>query len=136
MRQFTAIIFIIILAAALASCGSKKYEVYTGPPPREGPLEHDSSAGQPTSVPLPDSLFLEFEVPGDKPCPVKVELRNLGTRLVRTIIDSLYSPGKYKILWDKLDTNGIRIKPAQYFYKYYVCDSSFTQSLDYRYHWE
>jgi len=136
MRQFTAIIFLIILATVMVSCGSKKYEVYTAPPPREGPLVHDSSAGKLTFVPLPDSLFVEFEVTVDRPCSVKVELRNLGTRLVRTIIDSVYSPGKYRIPWDKLDTNGVQIKPAQYFYKYNVCDSIFTRSLDFRYHWE
>jgi len=125
----------MLVMVILVSCFSNKYETYTGPPPREIPLEGDGADGYQLSS-LPDSLLIEFAVHGDKPCPVKVELRNLGTRLVRLIIDSVYSPGSYKIYWDRLDSNGVRIRPALYYYKHYICDSSFTQKLDYRYHWE
>lgn len=135
MKQFTGILILVLTTAILASCFSKNHEIYTGPPPREGPLVDNDAGGYRLSK-LPDTLFVEFEIPGEQPCPVKVTLHNLGTRLVRRIIDSVYAPGSYKMVWDKLDSNGVRIRPALYYYQYSICDSVYTQRLDFRYHWE
>ncbi len=135
MKNIPAIFIFCLIANVLLSCFSKNHDIYTGPPPREGPLVDNDPGGYRLSK-LPDSLFVEFIVSGDQPCPVKVSLHNLGTRLVRSIIDTTYSPGSYKITWDKLDSNGVRIRPALYYYQYKICDSVYTQRLDFRYHWE
>jgi len=135
MKKISGIFILSLIAVVLVSCFGKNYDTYTGPPPREGPLEGEGAGGYQLSS-LPESLAVEFVVPEGAPCSVKVELRNLGTKLVRTVIDSVYSPGAYKLWWDRLDSAGVRIRPKLYYYKYYICDSSYTERMDYRYHWE
>lgn len=115
----------------LSCAASSNTNTYTGPPPRTGPLVNDTSYHQKLSD-LPDSLQVDFEVPGNEPCSVRVELHNSATRLVRTVVDSVYSPGKYSLKWNKKDSAGQTIRQGLYYYKYYVCRDSFVRRMEYR----
>lgn len=134
MKELMRLIIVLACFGMLLSCWSDNSAVYTGPPPRTSPL--DTVGADPYKwAPLPESLFVEFGVAEDKgPCPVRVELRNSGTRLVRVIIDSVFASGSYKLQWDRLDSNGVLISPGMYFYQYSVCDSLFTYKMDFRRH--
>jgi len=128
-------IAIFLTAVWLLACCASNYQVHTGPPPREAPLD-DKGAGPYQPLELPKSLTVDFEVPGNDPCSVRVELRNSGIKLVRTIVDSVYSPGRYSIEWDRTDSSGVVIREGLYFYQYHICGKTSTLRLDYRRRWE
>jgi len=137
MRSFILLGIGVLIASLIISCWSSNTEVYTGPPPRATPLDSIvAEADKWEMVPLPDSLTAEFRVPGDRPCSVKVEFRDVGTRLVRTIIDTVYSPGEYSITWDKKDSVGVPIKEGRYYYQFHICGKSSTQSVRYFRQWQ
>jgi len=136
MKELLRTILVLTCFGMLLSCWSDNAAIYTGPPPRTTPLD-SLGADDYKLQPLPESLFVEFTVPDDKDsCPVKVELRNSGTQLIRVVIDSVFKSGKYKIKWDKLDSNGVRIREGGYFYKYSICDSIFTYRMDFTRRWK
>jgi hypothetical protein len=131
-------LLILLSIALLSSCWSDNSVIYTGPPPRTTPLDSAALVGadEYSLSRLPKTLEFDFRVDGDQPCSVKVELRDSGTRLVRRLIDSVYSPGLHKITWDATDSNKVRIRPSFYYYKMYICGKSSTRQLDYRRHWQ
>lgn len=126
---------IFLTAVWLLACCGSNYQVYTGPPPRTAPLD-DKGAGPYQPTELPKVLIVDFDVPGNDPCSVRVELRNPGTKLVRTIVDSVYSPGKHSIEWDRKDSSGVVIREGLYYYQFHICGKSSTLRLDYRRRWE
>jgi len=123
----------VALAAATGGCWSHKTQVYTGPPPAEpGDPEKDTGAGGPYWIPPPKILSVTFTVPGTEPCSARVTLLNVDNRPVRRIIDSVYAPGDYDIVWNKLDSAGRTIDEGWYYYHYEVCDSVWNKVLKYR----
>jgi len=132
MKEILRIILVLCLFGLIVSCWSNNNAVYTGPPPRTTPLDTTGAEGYKWSR-LPESLFVEFVVNENKgSCPVRVEVHNSGTRLVRVVIDSVYSSGSYKLLWDRLDSAGVLLQPGKYYYQYSICDSIYTYSFDFR----
>jgi flagellar hook assembly protein FlgD len=121
----------------LVSCWSSNSVTYTGPPPRTAPLDSTATLGADgyQLSKLPKKLAIDFQVKGDEPCSVKIELRNSGTKLVRVLIDSIYSPGSHTLRWEALDGNKMRLKEGYYYYKKYICGKPSTLKLDYRRHW-
>jgi hypothetical protein len=105
--------------------------VYTGPPPRTVPLDSTGAEGYHLTY-LPGTLTVEFRVPGEEPCSVRVELRNSGTQLERVLVDSVYSPGEYFHNWSRKDEKGEVLRPGLYYYKFYICGKPSTLKLDYR----
>jgi hypothetical protein len=137
MKRFAGILLPLVLAALLSACWSSNTAVYTGPPARTTPLEADTTGAGPYHLSdVPDSLSVDFVVPGDTACPVRIEFRNAGTKLVRVLADSIYAPGKYNITWDRTDSSGVLISFGFYYYKFYICDKTSTLKVDYRRHWE
>jgi hypothetical protein len=134
MKELLRLIFVLLLFSLLVSCWSNNRATYTGPPPRTSPL--DTTGADPYYwAPLPGTLYVEFAVAEDKDsCPVRIELHNTGTRLVRVIIDSVFASGEYKLRWDRLDSAGVLISPALYYYQYSICDSVYTYRMDFRHH--
>nr|MBN2276843.1 hypothetical protein [candidate division Zixibacteria bacterium] len=136
LNRFLPVALIIVLGLVFTGClWSSNTATHTGPPPRTAPLDTAGSDSYHLSY-LPESLTVEFTVPGNKPCPVKVNLHKTPRQIIRVIVDSVFAPGKYAISWDKKDSAGGRLPQGLYYYHYYICDSSYTQSLDYRRHWE
>jgi len=132
MKELLRLIFVLFLFGLLLSCWSSNTTIYTGPPSRTSPLDTTGAPPYEWSH-LPESLFVEFTVAEDKgSCPVRVELHNSGTRLVRVIIDSIFASGSYKLQWDRLDSSGVLLRPGLYYYQYSICDSVFTYRLDFR----
>lgn len=130
------IIALVILAAAVLSCGSAKNKaVYTGPPSREVPLDSvgNAGAGPYRLGPFPEQFAVEFYVPGEKPCSVKIDFYSSAHKLIHHLADSVYAPGSHKILWDNDDGTGHRIpERITYYYKIKVCDRTYTDGFFYR----
>jgi len=127
---------IITTAAVLAGCfWSSNTTTYTAPPPREPATDSSGADGYHLTY-LPESLLVEFEVPGDKPCSVRVELHKTPRAVIRMVVDSVFDPGQYSIKWDKLDSAGNRLSQGLYYYHYFICDKNYTKKLDYRRHWQ
>jgi hypothetical protein len=128
----------LITTVLVLSCSGSNRQVFTGPPPRTTPLDSVKAGVEPYKLgDLPDSLSFSFTVPGDTACPVVVELHDSGTRLLRTLIDSVYSPGTYGLTWDKKDSTGNFIREQRfYYYQFIICGDSSTLKFDYRRQWE
>ena len=138
MMKIIARLFLFVLPALLlAACWSSNKAVHTGPPPRTTPIESDTTGAGPYRLSeVPESLSVDFTVPGDTACPVRIEFRNSGTKLVRVLADSVYAPGTYNITWDRTDSSGVLISFGLYYYKFYICEKTSTLKVDYRRHWE
>lgn len=122
--------FLILLTAC---CGTNK-NVYTAPPAREIPLDSVKTEIDPFRMkPDPDSFLVNFTVPGDSSCPVKIEFFTSQHKLERLITDSVYSAGPHRIFWGRLDNKGDSIRfYRSYYYKFRICDSSYNKSFYYR----
>ena len=118
------------------SCGSSKNKsIYTGPPAREIPLDSvkNSNAGPYRLEPMADSFAVEFNVPGEEPCSVKIDFYNSAHKLIHHLADSVFAPGSHKVIWDNDDGTGKRIpERITYYYKIKVCDRTYTQGFFYR----
>ncbi|MFH2035565.1 MAG: hypothetical protein ABIJ45_04105 [Candidatus Zixiibacteriota bacterium] len=126
------LMIVIILAFLMNACFSSKYQTYTAPPPRTISLDSVNPIYGPARIYPPDSLDVAFEVAGDNPCPVKIELRDVMTRFQRMLIDSVYSPGKYTYRWEARDSLGNKLRQNRYYYKIYSCDNTRTVKFDYK----
>jgi hypothetical protein len=136
MKHYGVPLVALLALSFILSCWSSNYQVYTGPPPRTTPLDSATTgAGGYQLSSLPESLTVDFLVPDNGPCSVKVDFHDSLTRLVRRIVDSVYAPGKYSITWDKKDSAGALISEGHYFYKFLICGKEYTRSLDYRRRW-
>jgi len=121
-----------VAAVLLQSCLGGNKAVYTGPPPREEPLDSGSHAG-PAVVDLrPDSLTLNFDVPGDTACRVIIDIHRSSTRKVRNLVDSVLPPGHYEIDWWAVDQDHRKLPPRKYYYSKEICGQKSTESFYYR----
>lgn len=57
---------------------------------------------------------LAFAVPDGSQATVKIRLYDPAGRLVRTLVDDMYSAGAYRVQWDLKDQRGSRVAPGVY----------------------
>jgi|GEM_PF-2441193 len=131
---------IILLSALLLCClilltacfGSKK-NVYLSPPARTISLDSVKTIDPFRIKPEPDSFLVDFFVPGDSSCPVRIEFKTSSHKLKRLIADSVFSAGHHKLFWSRVDEKGESIQQYRaYYYLFTICDSTFTRSFYYR----
>ncbi len=131
-------ILIVVLLAGLApvfyGClfSKTKKITYTSPPARTMSLDSALAENRKAIGKywiLPKTYEISFEVPGEADCPVKVEFYNTAHEMMRLIIDSVYSPGKYTHTWERQDDSGKPIKAGYYYYHYEICDRSYNRQL-------
>ncbi len=118
----------------IISCFGPKKNVYDSPPARTIPLDLVKIEIDPFRFkPAPDSFLVNFVVPGDSSCPVKIEFKNSLHEIVRLIADSVYSAGSQRIFWGRLGPQGDSIRLYHsYYYDFTICDSTYTKSFYYR----
>jgi hypothetical protein len=117
------------------SCGHPNQETYTSPPARTESLDSDG-AGRPKVTIPPKYLTAEFEVVSDDTCRVKIDLYAASTRLIRNIVDSVYSPGKHSYEWRAVDKYGGDLKYGFYYYQFDICGKISTRKISYRPVWK
>jgi len=131
--KFIRLAIILILVFLMNACFSSKYQTYTAPPSRTEHLDSTKAVTGPKRIPPPDSLEVFFEVvTSDTACPVKIELRDVMTRLQRILVDSVYSPGKYNYIWEARDSLGGKLRYNRYYYKIFSCGRTRTIKFDYK----
>ena len=118
----------------ISGCFGSKKAVYFSPPPRTIPLDSVKSEINPYQIAPPaDSFLVEFFVPGDSSCPVKIEFKNSQHKVVRFLTDSVYSAGRNRLLWSSIDKKGNSIEFYHaYYYHITICDNTYTKSFYYR----
>ena len=128
---------IILLSALLLCClilltacfGSKK-NVYLSPPARTISLDSVKTIDPFRIKPEPDSFLVDFFVPGDSSCPVKIEFKNSQHKIMRLLADSVYSAGPNRLFWSRIDEKGDSVKYYHaYYYHITICDSTYTKSF-------
>ncbi|MCP4703994.1 MAG: hypothetical protein GY865_05235 [candidate division Zixibacteria bacterium] len=132
-RIYVPILLLACLILLLACFGSKN-KVYTSLPNRTIPLDSVKTiVGALKLKPEVDSFLVNFRVPGDSSCPVKIEFLTSQHKLERLVTDSVYSPGFHQILWGRVDANGGTIDYYRtYYYKFTICGSTHTKGFFYR----
>lgn len=118
----------------LISCFCSKKNVYVSPPARTIPLDSVKVEIDPFRIkPEPDSFMVNFFVPGDSSCPVKIEFKTSSHKLKRLITDSVFSAGHHKLFWGRVDEKGQSVEYYRaYYYVITICDSNYTRSFYYR----
>lgn len=131
---FLLIILSLSCLTLLTACFGPKKNVYLSPPARTISLDSvTTEVGLPQIKPEADSFLVNFFVPGDSSCPVKIEFKNSQHKLERLLTDSVYSPGYHRILWSRIDKKGGSIQYYRaYYYQFTICDSTYTRSFYYR----
>jgi hypothetical protein len=137
MRTASKILpFIILvgLAPVLFGClfSKSKTITYTSPPPRTMSLDSALAENRKAIGKfwiLPKTFEISFNVPGDTACQVRVEFYNTAHKMLRLIIDSVYSPGQYTHTWKREEDGGETIKAGYYYYHYEICDRSYNRML-------
>ncbi len=125
---------LLSIAILLISCFGSKKNVYVSPPARTIPLDSVMTDAGPFRIkPQADSFLVDFFVPGDSSCPVKIEFKTSSHKLERLITDSVFSAGYQRLLWSRIDEKGESIEYYRaYYYVITICDSSYTRSFYYR----
>ncbi len=130
------ILLLLLLSCSIliSGCFGPQKTVYTNPPARTIPLDSVKVEIDPFRlVPPVDSFLLEFTVPGDSSCPVKIEFKTSQHKVVRLITDSVFSAGRNRLFWGRIDEKGNSIKfYHSYYYDITICDSNYTKSFYYR----
>ena len=133
-RILLPILLILGCIILIIACFGPKNNVFVTPPQREIPLDSVKVEIDPYRlVPPVDSFLIEFSVPGNSSCPVKIELRNALHKIERSLTDSVYAAGPNRLFWSRMDQNGDSIKTLHaYYYQITICDSTYTKSFYYR----
>ncbi|UCD18020.1 MAG: hypothetical protein JSV44_03690 [Candidatus Zixiibacteriota bacterium] len=133
------LIMIVFAAALLMLPGcwhGGNTQTFTGPPPRTIPLDSVTvNKANPRNVEYiypPDTLTVDFVVPGEDSCRVIVEVRKTSTKVVRSIVDSVFAPGKHAITWPVKNERGLGLEYRLYFYYLDICGKISSRRLDYR----
>jgi hypothetical protein len=58
---------------------------------------------------------IRFAVPRESKIQLLI-FDNLGRR-VRSLVDNLFPPGRYEVLWDSRDDKGLKVGSGIYFYR-------------------
>jgi hypothetical protein len=105
------------------------------------PLDLDTATGVGDLASLPRTTVLHGNAPNpfgastrlsfDLARPGRVSLRiySVDGRLVRTLADSEYAPGRYTIPWDGRDEGGQRVASTVYFYRFEAPDYRSTKKM-------
>lgn len=80
----------------------------TGPP-----VSYSLSQNYPN--PFNPSTTIKYQVPED--VHVAISIYNSLGQLVRTLVNETQSAGKYEVVWDSTDDNGIRVSSGVYIYR-------------------
>ncbi|MCE5270839.1 T9SS type A sorting domain-containing protein [bacterium] len=75
------------------------------------------SLGQNVPNPFNPSTTIGFSLAGYNPERVCLKVYDLRGRLVRTLLDRLFAPGAYSVLWSGDDDSGRRLGSGVYFYR-------------------
>jgi hypothetical protein len=108
-----------------------------------GPSSIDGSEGRDISLPMSFALSqnypnpfnpsttISFDVPGDLQSsqPVNLAVYDIRGRLVRTLADSEFEPGRYQIHWDGRSDSGVRVSSGIYLYRLKAGNETFTRKM-------
>jgi len=130
-RKKILLLLLLSCSILITGCFGPKKTVYTSPPARTIPLDSVKVVIDPYRiVPPVDSFLLEFTVPGDSSCPVKIEFKNSQHKIMRLLADSVYSAGPNRLFWSRIDEKGDSVKYYHaYYYHITICDSTYTKSF-------
>ncbi len=73
----------------------------------------------------PTSIAFELAEPGR----ARLEVFDVGGRLVRTLLDRSFSAGRWAATWDGTDAEGRNVPPGVYFYRLTTTDGAVSRSL-------
>lgn len=81
-----------------------------------------------TPNPFNPATEISFSV-GPAARPTRLQVFDLGGRLVRTLVDGVVSPGVTRIMWRGDDDRGSQVASGVYFYRLQVGGEQFTQKM-------
>ncbi len=139
MKALFVIVISSLIILGMAGCcfwrGNDNTQTYIGPPARTADLDRVVNKADPRYAEYvypPDTLTFGFVVPGEDPCRVVVDVRLTPDRVVRTLIDSVFTPGSYTHTWSVKNERGVGLQYKLYFYNFDICGKLSTRRLDYR----
>jgi hypothetical protein len=77
--------------------------------------------------PVTDSMVLAFDLPESR--FVRVEIFDVGGRLVRVIANDLVAAGRNQRGWDRRDARGVQVPPGIYFIRFEAGTNRYQQKL-------
>lgn len=130
MAIYRLIIFGVLSVVLFLSCGHPNQVTYTSVPSKTSDL--DSNKREillPSLQPVPKTYTVNFIVPGNDTCRVKIGVYHPSGKLVRALVDSAYSPGKHSFEWDRHGDDKKVLKTGLYYYQFEICGKISTLRL-------
>ena len=78
------------------------------------------------NIPNPFRARTEFTWAIARPGRVRLEIFNVRGQLVRTLVDAVRAPGRYRYQWDGRDQRGAPVASGSYFYR--LTANGFTET--------
>jgi flagellar hook assembly protein FlgD len=127
---YRLIIFGILSAILFLSCGNPNQKTYTSVPSKASDLDSNKrEIVLPGIQPVPKTYTVNFIVPCNDTCRVKIGVYHPSRQLVRALVDSIYSPGNHSFEWDRRGNDKNVLKTGLYYYQFEICGKISTLRL-------
>jgi flagellar hook assembly protein FlgD len=123
-------LLVFLISLPFLSCGNPNQVTYTSVPSNTAGIDSTKmDRTKSTLLPVPKTYIVDFNVPGEDSCRVIITVHNSGTKVVRHLIDSTYTPGKYSYEWDRRGDDKEILKTGLYYYQFDICGKVSTLRL-------